>query len=144
MVSTFFYRFQFEQIVFQHFHVIFKKQSLERLSALPGGCWQGSEPDSLLIRRPERPALKQSSEIVLYLHDSKWHGTRSSSFHGHDHASSGCRFQRARFFKLLRSPGIDFKGINSINLCSLAGLSYSPIPTQFLAPIDCVKIPALR
>ncbi len=48
-----------------------------------------------------------------------------------------CRFQRARFFKLFRSPGIDFKGINSINLCSLAGRSYSPIPTQFLAPIDC-------
>jgi hypothetical protein len=52
--------------------VIFKKiQSLERLSALPGARWRGSGPDSLLIRRPELPALKQSSEIVLYLHDSK-------------------------------------------------------------------------
>jgi hypothetical protein len=39
---------------------------------------------------------------------------------------------RARIFKLLRSPGID-----SASLCSLAGRYANPIPTQFLAPIDC-------
>jgi hypothetical protein len=27
--------------------------------------------------------------------------------------------------------------------CSLAGRYYNPIPTRFLAPIDCLKIPAL-
>jgi hypothetical protein len=45
---------------------------------------------------------------------------------------------RARiFFKLLRSPGI-----NSASLCSLAGQYDNPIPTRFLAPLDCLKIPA--
>jgi hypothetical protein len=51
--------------------MLFKKQSLERLSALPGARWRGSELDSLLIRLPELPALKQSSEKVVNLHDSK-------------------------------------------------------------------------
>ncbi len=71
-------------------------------------------------------------------------------------------------FKLLRSPGIDSKesippricslspyfstlmehrnrvqGINSASLCSLAGRYDNTIPTRFLAPIDCLKIPAL-
>jgi hypothetical protein len=41
-------------------------------------------------------------------------------------------------FKLLWIPGID-----SGNLRSLAGLYNNPIPTRFLAPIDCSKIPAL-
>jgi hypothetical protein len=40
-------------------------------------------------------------------------------------------------FKLLRSQGVD-----SASLCSLAGWCDNPIPTQFLAPIDCSKIPA--
>ncbi len=63
------------------YHVILIKTEFRKIVGLPGARWQGSEPDSLLIRRPELPALKQSSEIVLYLHDSKWHGARSSSFH---------------------------------------------------------------
>ncbi len=29
-----------------------------------------------------------------------------------------------------------------MSLCSLAGQYDNPIPTQFLAPIDCLKIPA--
>jgi hypothetical protein len=35
-----------------------------------------------------------------------------------------------------------FQEIDSASLCSLAGLYGNPIPTQFLAPIDCSKIPA--
>jgi hypothetical protein len=33
--------------------------------------------------------------------------------------------------------------MNSVSLCSLAGRYDNPIPTQFLAPTDCLKIPAL-
>ncbi len=76
----------------------------------------------------------------------------------------------ARIFKLLRSPRIDsaslctgrlspnfltfkepenrFQEINSASLCSLAGQYGNPIPTRFLAPIDCVPrrlyFPALQ
>jgi hypothetical protein len=35
------------------------------------------------------------------------------------------------------------QGINSASLCSLAGRYDNPIPTQCLAPIDFLKIPAL-
>jgi hypothetical protein len=35
------------------------------------------------------------------------------------------------------------KSIPSTSLCSLAARSYNPIPTRFLARIDCYKIPAL-
>jgi hypothetical protein len=35
-----------------------------------------------------------------------------------------------------------FQGTDSASLCSLAGRYDNPIPTQFLAPIDCSKIPA--
>ncbi len=49
----------------------------------------------------------------------------------------------ARIFKLLRSPRIDSQGTNSARLCSLAGRYHNPIPTRFLAPVDCLKIPAL-
>ncbi len=71
-------------------------------------------------------------------------------------------FRDDGIFKLLRSPGIDFKesippayvawagifkllwspGIDSASLCSLAGRYDNPIPTRFLAPKDCSKIPA--
>jgi hypothetical protein len=43
---------------------------------------------------------------------------------------------QGRYF--LRSPGID-----SASLCSLAGRYETPIPTRFLATIDCSKIQAL-
>jgi hypothetical protein len=33
--------------------------------------------------------------------------------------------------------------MNSASLCSLAGRYDNPIPTRFLATIDCLKIPAL-
>ncbi len=41
-------------------------------------------------------------------------------------------------------PRNRFQGMNSASLCSLAGRYDNPIPTQFLSPIDCLKIPALR
>jgi hypothetical protein len=34
------------------------------------------------------------------------------------------------------------QGIDSASLCSLAGRYENPIPTWFLAPLDCSKIPA--
>jgi hypothetical protein len=50
------------------------------------------------------------------------------------------RSARARIFKLLRRPRIcRFQGINSASLCSLAGRCDNPVPTRFLAPIDCLK-----
>ncbi len=40
-------------------------------------------------------------------------------------------------------PRNRFQGMNSVSLCSLAGRYDNPIPTRFLAPIDCLKIPSL-
>ncbi len=40
-------------------------------------------------------------------------------------------------------PENRFQGMNSASLCSLAGRYINPIPTRLLAPIDCLKIPAL-
>ncbi len=34
--------------------------------------------------------------------------------------------------------------MKSASISSLAGLYDNPIPTRFLAPIDCLKIPALN
>jgi hypothetical protein len=44
---------------------------------------------------------------------------------------------------LFKEPKNRIQGINSASLCSLAGQFDNPIPTRFLAPIDCFKIPAL-
>ncbi len=49
---------------------------------------------------------------------------------------------RARICKLSRSPRIDSKEPIPLG-CVLAGRYNNPIPTRFLAPIDCLKIPAL-
>jgi hypothetical protein len=40
-------------------------------------------------------------------------------------------------------PRNRFHGINSGSLCGLAGRYDNPIPTRFLASIDCLTIPAL-
>ena len=40
-------------------------------------------------------------------------------------------------------PRNRFQGMNSASLCSRAGEYYNPILTRFLAPIDCLQIPAL-
>ncbi len=41
-------------------------------------------------------------------------------------------------------PRNRFQGMNSSSLCSLPGRYDNPIPPRFLAPIDSLKIPALR
>jgi hypothetical protein len=47
------------------------------------------------------------------------------------------------YFKTLMEPRNRFHVIDSAGLFSLAGRYDNPIPTQFLAPIDCLKITAL-
>ncbi len=39
-------------------------------------------------------------------------------------------------------PRSRFPGMKSASLCSLAGRYDNPIPSRFLVPIDCLKIPA--
>jgi hypothetical protein len=48
-----------------------------------------------------------------------------------------------RYFYTFKEPRKGFQGIYSVSLCILAGQSDNPIHTQFLASIDCSKIPAL-
>jgi hypothetical protein len=52
------------------------------------------------------------------------------------------RYTRAGIFKLLWSPGIDSREWipPAYVLCSLVGRYDNPIPTWFLAPIDCLKL----
>jgi len=45
-------------------------------------------------------------------------------------------------FLTFKEPKNRFQGTNSARLCSLAGRYDNPIPTRFLAPIECLKIPA--
>ncbi len=47
------------------------------------------------------------------------------------------------YFWTLMEPRNRFQGRNSVNLCCLAGWYENPIPPQFLAHIDSVKVPAL-
>jgi hypothetical protein len=44
-------------------------------------------------------------------------------------------------FSTFKEPKNRFQETNSAKLCSLAGRYDNPIPTRFLAPIDCLKIP---
>jgi hypothetical protein len=44
---------------------------------------------------------------------------------------------------MFMEPRNRFQGMNSARLCSLPGRDDIPIPTQFLAYIECLKIPAL-
>jgi hypothetical protein len=46
------------------------------------------------------------------------------------------------YFEMFMEPRNRFKGMNSASLCSLAARYDNPIPTRFLAPIDCLKITA--
>jgi hypothetical protein len=46
-------------------------------------------------------------------------------------------------FYTFMKPRNRVQGMNSASLCSLAGRYNNPIPSWFLAPIDCLKIPAL-
>jgi hypothetical protein len=47
---------------------------------------------------------------------------------------------RARIFKLLWSPGIDSKEPIPPACVAWRARCHNPIPTRFLAPIDCLKI----
>jgi hypothetical protein len=46
-------------------------------------------------------------------------------------------------FHTFKEPKNRFQEINSASVFSLVGRYENPIPTRFLAPIDCFKIPAL-
>ncbi len=48
------------------------------------------------------------------------------------------------YFLTFRETRNRFQGINSANLCTLAGRYDNPISTWFLDPIDRLKIPALK
>jgi hypothetical protein len=48
-----------------------------------------------------------------------------------------------RYFKTFKEPKNRFQGIHSASLCSPVSRYDNPIPTRFLALIDCSKIPAL-
>ncbi len=52
--------------------------------------------------------------------------------------------ERSPYFKTFMEPRNRFQGMNSASLCSLAGRYDNPILPRFLAPIDCLKIPALE
>jgi hypothetical protein len=54
------------------------------------------------------------------------------------------RMSLSWYFKTFMEPRNRFQGIDSASLCSLAGRYDNPIPTRFLAPTDCLKIPALN
>ncbi len=47
------------------------------------------------------------------------------------------------YFSTFMEPGNRFQGKNYASLCSLPGRYDNPIPPRFLAPIDCLKTPAL-
>jgi hypothetical protein len=49
---------------------------------------------------------------------------------------------RGDILKLLRSPGKISRNRFRASLCGLADQYDNPIPTRFLAPTDCSKIPA--
>jgi hypothetical protein len=73
---------------------------------------------------------------------------------GHEGGYQGGRVPAARVqhlnnkqtepvFLTFMEPRNRFQGINSANLCSLAGRYVNPIPNRFIAPRDFLKIPAL-
>jgi hypothetical protein len=70
----------------------------------------------------------------------------SVSFHFFEDATTARwkNLHLSQNFLTLKEPKNRFQGTNSARLCSLAGRYDNPIPTRFLAPIDCLKIPALN
>ncbi len=59
------------------------------------------------------------------------------------HVKMPCKTHKARMFNFIKEPKNRFQGINSASTCRLVGRYDNPIPTLFLAPIDCLKLPAL-
>ncbi len=52
------------------------------------------------------------------------------------------RWSELEFLNFYGEPKNWFQETNYARLCSLAGRYDNPIPTRFLAPIDCLKIQA--
>jgi hypothetical protein len=57
--------------------------------------------------------------------------------------STSQRWRTELVFLKFMEPRNRFQGMNSASLCSLEGRYDNPIPTRYLAPIDCLKIPTL-
>ncbi len=53
------------------------------------------------------------------------------------------KFGRQPVFLTFIEPRNRLQWMNAAGLCSLAGRYDNPIPTRFLVPVDCLKIPAL-
>jgi hypothetical protein len=70
--------------------------------------------------------------------DTRCEGGGRGGSEGSEIIKSKGGMNRDGIFKLLRSQGID-----SASLSNLGGRYDNPIPIQFLAPIDCSKIPVL-
>jgi hypothetical protein len=58
------------------------------------------------------------------------------------HSSCCCSLPSPNFLTF-KEPKNRFQGTNTARLCSLARRYDNPIPSRFLAPIDCLKTPAL-
>ncbi len=52
------------------------------------------------------------------------------------------KIQRSPNFQTFKEPRNRSKGIDSATLCSLVGRYDNPIPTRFLVPNNCSKVPA--
>ncbi len=60
---------------------------------------------------------------------------------GEEKASVGPETETV-FLNFYKSLKIWSAGIDAANLCGLAGRCDNPIPTRFLAPMDCSTVPA--
>ncbi len=78
---------------------------------------------------------------ALYEYSCIWFRTEYSML-GCSVSTEPLTVQR-RYFKTFKDPRNRLPEINFASLCSLAGRYDNSIPTRFLAPIDCSKIPEL-
>ncbi len=74
----------------------------------------------------------------MYLQQNSEYSTWLGKFH-----LPGTSVYLSRNFKTFKEPRNRFHGIISSSLCSLRAVTITPIPTWFLASIDCLKISAL-
>jgi hypothetical protein len=65
------------------------------------------------------------------------------SLHAFSFTVEFCTCIPSPYFKTFMELRNRYQGMNSASLCSLAGRYDNPLPTRFLAPTDCLKIPAL-
>ncbi len=55
-----------------------------------------------------------------------------------------CELSLSLIYLNFKEPRNRFLGLNSASICSPAGRYDNPIPTQFIALIECLKIPAVQ